>query len=115
MRSSRRYVCVMFKLFYKFGRCCQAKNEGLRRLGVSLGESRSLGWGKSEGLKMGVLGRFWEFFWSSENSLQTRKDEHQYPDRESNSELSFRRALLYPFNYQGAWFSGAKVRKKSEK
>ena len=25
-----------------------------------------------------------------------------YPDRESNSELSFRRALLYPFNYQGA-------------
>ena len=24
-----------------------------------------------------------------------------YPDRESNSELSFRRALLYPFNYQG--------------
>ena len=23
------------------------------------------------------------------------------PDRESNSELSFRRALLYPFNYQG--------------
>ena len=29
----------------------------------------------------------------------------QYPDRESNSELSFRRALLYPFNYQGktAW------------
>ena len=25
----------------------------------------------------------------------------QYPDRESNSELSFRRALLYPFNYQG--------------
>ena len=26
----------------------------------------------------------------------------QYPDRESNSELSFRRALLYPFNYQGS-------------
>ena len=25
----------------------------------------------------------------------------RYPDRESNSELSFRRALLYPFNYQG--------------
>ena len=24
-----------------------------------------------------------------------------YPDRESNPELSFRRALLYPFNYQG--------------
>ena len=33
-----------------------------------------------------------------------------YPDRESNSELSFRRALLYPFNYQGACFSDAKVR-----
>ena len=27
-----------------------------------------------------------------------------YPDRESNSELSFRRALLYPFNYQGDVF-----------
>ena len=26
---------------------------------------------------------------------------HDDPDRESNSELSFRRALLYPFNYQG--------------
>ena len=38
-----------------------------------------------------------------------------YPDRESNSELSFRRALLYPFNYQGAWFSDAKVRRKDEK
>ena len=25
----------------------------------------------------------------------------QYPDPESNWELSFRRALLYPFNYQG--------------
>ncbi len=36
----------------------------------------------------------------------------QYPDRESNSELSFRRALLYPFNYQGKCFSGAKVQKK---
>lgn len=24
-----------------------------------------------------------------------------YPDRESNSELIFRRDLLYPFNYQG--------------
>ena len=33
----------------------------------------------------------------------------QYPDRESNSELSFRRALLYPFNYQGVWFSDAKI------
>ena len=32
-----------------------------------------------------------------------------YPDRESNSELSFRRALLYPFNYQGNIFVGAKV------
>ena len=32
-----------------------------------------------------------------------------YPDRESNSELSFRRALLYPFNYQGVWFSDAKI------
>ena len=38
-----------------------------------------------------------------------------YPDRESNSELSFRRALLYPFNYQGMCFSGAKVRRKDEK
>ena len=28
-------------------------------------------------------------------------DDTHYPDRESNSELSFRRALLYPFNYQG--------------
>ena len=37
----------------------------------------------------------------------------QYPDRESNSELSFRRALLYPFNYQGNISVGAKVRKKS--
>ena len=35
----------------------------------------------------------------------------QYPDRESNSELSFRRALLYPFNYQGNIF-GCKVTKK---
>ena len=33
-----------------------------------------------------------------------------YPDRESNSELSFRRALLYPFNYQGPSKCGAKVR-----
>ena len=33
-----------------------------------------------------------------------------YPDRESNSELSFRRALLYPFNYQGRTFEGAKIR-----
>ena len=24
-----------------------------------------------------------------------------YPDQESNLELSFRRASLYPFNYQG--------------
>ena len=38
----------------------------------------------------------------------------QYPDRESNSELSFRRALLYPFNYQGGCFSAAKVRRKRE-
>ena len=38
-----------------------------------------------------------------------------YPDRESNSELSFRRALLYPFNYQGVWFSGAKVRRNGGK
>ncbi len=37
-----------------------------------------------------------------------------YPDRESNSELSFRRALLYPFNYQGVWFSRAKVVIKGE-
>ena len=29
------------------------------------------------------------------------RGEGMYPDRESNSELSFRRALLYPFNYQG--------------
>ena len=36
-----------------------------------------------------------------------------YPDRESNSELSFRRALLYPFNYQGRCFSGAKVHRKA--
>ena len=38
----------------------------------------------------------------------------QYPDRESNAELSLRRTLLYPFNYQGSKFSyiaGAKVRK----
>ena len=35
-----------------------------------------------------------------------------YPDRESNPELSFRRALLYPFNYQGREFSGAKIVKK---
>ena len=28
-------------------------------------------------------------------------EQKEYPDRESNSELSFRRALLYPFNYQG--------------
>ena len=37
----------------------------------------------------------------------------QYPDPESNWELSFRRALLYPFNYQGnkfSYFAGAKVR-----
>ena len=37
-----------------------------------------------------------------------------YPDRESNSELSFRRALLYPFNYQGGkftYFAAAKVLK----
>ena len=32
----------------------------------------------------------------------------QYPDRESNAELSLRRTLLYPFNYQGN--AGAKVR-----
>ena len=32
----------------------------------------------------------------------------QYPDRESNSELSFRRALLYPFNYQGKVLFGCK-------
>ena len=38
-----------------------------------------------------------------------------YPDRESNSELSFRRALLYPFNYQGVRFSAAKVRRKDGK
>ena len=38
-----------------------------------------------------------------------------YSDRESNPELSFRRALLYPFNYQSALFSGAKIRKKTEK
>lgn len=25
-----------------------------------------------------------------------------YPDRESNAELSLRRTLLYPFNYQGS-------------
>ena len=31
-----------------------------------------------------------------------------YPDRESNSELSFRRALLYPFNYQGKVLFGCK-------
>ena len=43
-----------------------------------------------------------------------------YPDRESNPELSFRRALLYPFNYQGSisvfqhllWKSGCKDNKK---
>ena len=28
----------------------------------------------------------------------------QYPDRESNAELSLRRTLLYPFNYQGNLF-----------
>ena len=39
---------------------------------------------------------------------------YQYPDRESNPELSFRRALLYPFNYQGRIFSAAKVRNKKE-
>ncbi len=39
----------------------------------------------------------------------------QYPDRESNSELSFRRALLYPFNYQGYAISGAKVQISKEK
>ena len=38
-----------------------------------------------------------------------RRFRTQYPDRESNSELSFRRALLYPFNYQGVWFSDAKI------
>ncbi len=27
-----------------------------------------------------------------------------YPDRESNAELSLRRTLLYPFNYQGLPF-----------
>ena len=32
----------------------------------------------------------------------------EYPDRESNSELSFRRALLYPFNYQGKVLFGCK-------
>ena len=32
------------------------------------------------------------------------RDFEEYPDRESNSELSFRRALLYPFNYQGIGF-----------
>ena len=31
-----------------------------------------------------------------------------YPDRESNAELSLRRTLLYPFNYQGACFSACK-------
>ena len=38
----------------------------------------------------------------------------QYPDPESNWELSLRRTLLYPFNYQGngfSYFAGAKVRK----
>ena len=48
----------------------------------------------------------------------------EYPDRESNSELSFRRALLYPFNYQGhsilaveeyGYIGGCKVTKKMEK
>ena len=43
-----------------------------------------------------------------------RRFRTQYPDRESNSELSFRRALLYPFNYQGVWFSRAKVVIKGE-
>ena len=33
--------------------------------------------------------------------LQGHRARKKYPDRESNSELSFRRALLYPFNYQG--------------
>ena len=38
----------------------------------------------------------------------------RYPDRESNSELSFRRALLYPFNYQGH-ISAAKLQLFAEK
>ena len=35
-----------------------------------------------------------------------------YPDRESNSDLLFRRELFYPLNYQDAHtycFSGAKL------
>ncbi len=41
-------------------------------------------------------------------------DDEEYPDRESNSELSFRRALLYPFNYQGNSRSECKGTKKLE-
>ena len=41
-----------------------------------------------------------------------RRFRTQYPDRESNSELSFRRALLYPFNYQGISDCGCKGTKK---
>ena len=47
-----------------------------------------------------------------ERVRKSLKDGNQYPDRESNSELSFRRALLYPFNYQGAFF-GCKGTQKS--
>ena len=38
-----------------------------------------------------------------------------YPDRESNAELSLRRTLLYPFNYQGNCFCAAKVRISEQK
>ena len=37
-----------------------------------------------------------------------------YPDRESNAELSLRRTLLYPFNYQGNLFRVRRYEKKSE-
>ena len=51
----------------------------------------------------------------SKTTMRKKKSAFRYPDRESNSELSFRRALLYPFNYQGITFRGAKVRKNCEK
>ena len=38
----------------------------------------------------------------------------QYPDRESNAELSLRRTLLYPFNYQGSLFGCEGTKKRAK-
>ena len=60
------------------------------------------------------------FFYENLHHSSLNSGDSGYPDRESNSELSFRRALLYPFNYQGSKFfvlcecKGTKKREKGK-